>query len=72
MAELSPVNPPTKITVNQSFKINLGNYQTMDIYIGIEDSPRNGENTNQAFERVYSFVQQKLAEKVAEAETVLK
>ena len=72
MAELIPQNQQARITVDQSFKINLGNYQTMDIHIGIEDSPRNGENVNQAFERVYTFVQQKLVEKVAESEQALK
>jgi hypothetical protein len=35
--------------------------------LSITDNKRDGENTNDAFERVYSFVEDKLAEKVREA-----
>jgi hypothetical protein len=33
----------------------------------VSDSKRDSENTNEAFERVYEFVENKLAEKVKEA-----
>ncbi len=72
MAELSNPQPTTKINVSLSYKLNLGNYQTMDIHVGVEDQPRSGENTNQAFERVYGFLENKLVEKVAAAEEALK
>jgi hypothetical protein len=35
--------------------------------LGIVDAKRDGETINDAFERVYSFVENKLAEKVKEA-----
>jgi hypothetical protein len=35
--------------------------------IGVTDSKRDGENTDQAFDRIYAFVESKLGDKVAEA-----
>jgi hypothetical protein len=45
----------------------LGNFQSLRIDLGIEDSERDGENINDAFSRVYAFVESKLTEKVKEA-----
>jgi hypothetical protein len=56
----------TKIKVSLGYTLNLGNFQSLRIDIGIEDSKRDGENTNDAFERVYKYVEAKLAEKIAE------
>lgn len=56
----------TKVTVSLGYTLNLGNFQSLRIDIGIQDSKRNGETTNDAFERVYKYVEAKLAEKVAE------
>jgi hypothetical protein len=39
--------------------------------LGIVDNKRDGENTNDAFERVYKFVEDKLTEKIAEAKAEL-
>jgi hypothetical protein len=36
--------------------------------LSVTDNKREGENTNDAFERVYAFVEAKLQEKVAEAQ----
>lgn len=60
-------NEETKVTVSLGYTLNLGNFQSLRIDIGIEDSRRDGENINDAFERVYSFVEDKLTEKVKEA-----
>lgn len=56
----------TKIKVSLGYTLNLGNFQSLRIDIGIEDSKRDGEMTNDAFERVYKYVETKLAEKIAE------
>jgi len=58
----------TKVTVGLGYTLNLGNFQSLRIDLSVTDNKRNGENTNEAFERVYSFVENKLAEKVAEAQ----
>jgi len=58
----------TKVKVSLGYTLNLGNFQSLRIDIGIEDSKRDGEMTNDAFERVYKYVEAKLAEKIAESQ----
>jgi hypothetical protein len=60
-------NDDTKVTVGLGYTLNLGNFQSLRIDLSVSDSKREGENTNDAFERVYSFVETKLAEKVRES-----
>jgi hypothetical protein len=60
-------NSKTKVTVALGYTLNLGNFQSLRIDLGIEDTERDGENINDAFNRVYAFVEQKLTEKVKEA-----
>ena len=60
-------NEETKVTVGLGYTLNLGNFQSLRIDISITDNKRDGENTNEAFDRVYGFVETKLAEKVKEA-----
>lgn len=62
-------NSETKVTVTLGYTLNLGNFQSLRIDLGVEDSRRDGENINEAFERVYKFVEEKLAEKVREAQS---
>jgi hypothetical protein len=62
-------NENTKISVAIGYTLNLGNFQSLRFDFGIVDSKRDGENTEQAFERVYKFVEDKLTEKVKEAES---
>jgi hypothetical protein len=61
-------NESTKVTVSLGYTLNLGNFQSLRIDLGVTDSKRDGENTAEAFERVYSFVETKLAEKVRESQ----
>ena len=60
-------NEATKVSVALGYTLNLGNFQSLRVDLGIVDSRRDGETVNEAFERVYGFVETKLAEKVAEA-----
>jgi hypothetical protein len=60
-------NEETKVTVTLGYTLNLGNFQSLRLDLGIVDGKRDGETINEAFERVYSFVENKLAEKVKEA-----
>jgi hypothetical protein len=64
-------NGKTKVSVALGYTINLGNFQSLRSDVGIEDSERDGENINDAFARVYSFVEEKLTEKVKEASSEL-
>jgi hypothetical protein len=60
-------NEETKVTVGLGYTLNLGNFQSLRIDLSVTDNKRDGENTGDAFERVYKFVEDKLAEKVREA-----
>lgn len=60
-------NESTKVTVGLGYTLNLGNFQSLRIDISIADNKREGETANEAFERVYKFVEEKLAEKVRES-----
>jgi hypothetical protein len=62
-------NESTKVSVALGYTLNLGNFQSLRFDFGVVDSKRNDENTEQAFERIYKFVEDKLTEKVKEAET---
>ena len=60
-------NDNTKVTVGLGYTLNLGNFQSLRIDLSVSDNNREGENTGEAFERVYKFVEEKLAEKVKES-----
>lgn len=60
-------NEDTKVRVALGYTLNLGNFQSLRIDVEVQDSKREGENTNDAFERVYAFVEDKLSSRVREA-----
>lgn len=60
-------NEDTKVSVTLGYTLNLGNFQSLRLDLAVSDSKREGENVDQAFERVYKFVEDKLAEKINEA-----
>lgn len=59
----------TKVSVTLGYTLNLGNFQSLRLDLGVIDSKREGETTNEAMERVYAFVESKLAEKINEAKS---
>lgn len=62
----------TNVKVELQFTRNLGNFESVRIALGVEDWVRSGENTTQATDRVFKFVEEKLLEKVQEIESDLK
>jgi hypothetical protein len=62
-------NDNTKVNIALGYTLNLGNFQSLRIDLGVEDSRREGETIQDAFERVYSFVEAKLVEKINEAKS---
>lgn len=62
-------NEETKVRVALGYTLNLGNFQSLRIDVEVQDNKREGENTNEAFERVYGFVEAKLQEKTSEAKS---
>jgi hypothetical protein len=61
-------NYSTKVNVTLGYTLNLGNFQSLRLDLGVIDSKRDGENIEQAFDRVYKFVEDKLTEKIKEAQ----
>ena len=62
-------NEATKVSVTLGYTLNLGNFQSLRLDLGVVDSRRDGENIDQAFERVYKFVEDKLTDKISEAKS---
>ena len=62
------MNEETKVNVTLGYTLNLGNFQSLRLDLGVIDSKREGETTEQAFDRVYKFVEDKLTEKIKEAQ----
>lgn len=60
-------NEQTKINVTLGYTLNLGNFQSLRIDLGVIDSRREGETMEDAFSRVYGFVEGKLITKINEA-----
>lgn len=60
-------NENTKVSVTLGYTLNLGNFESLRVDLGVVDSRRDGETVDQAFSRVYDFVEQKLIEKTQEA-----
>lgn len=61
----------TKVSVTLGYTLNLGNFQSLRVDLGVVDHVRDGETTNDAMNRVYDFVEAKVVEKVQEAKTEL-
>ena len=60
-------NDNTKVSITLGYTLNLGNFQSLRLDLGVVDSKKYGETTSEAFERVYGFVESKLTEKINEA-----
>jgi len=62
-------NSETKVNVTLGYTLNLGNFQSLRIDLGVVDSRRDGETIDDAFTRVYGFVENKLITKINEAKS---
>jgi hypothetical protein len=57
----------TQVSVTLGYTMNLGNFQSLRVDLGLVDSVREGEDESVAMDRVYNFVESKLEEKLEEA-----
>lgn len=55
-----------EVRVTIGTTLNLGNFESLRIEIGLTDDLRQGETFDQALERVYAKVEKTLTNKVAE------
>lgn len=61
----------TKVSATLGYTLNLGNFQSLRVDLGVVDNVRNDETVEQAMNRVYDFVETKVVEKVNEAKAEL-
>lgn len=61
----------TTVSVTLGYTLNLGNFQSMRVDLGCTDFVRDGENHDEAMNRVYDFVESKVVEKIQEAKKEL-
>ena len=64
-------NNTTKVSATLGYTLNLGNFESLRVDLGITDYVRQGENIKEAQDRVYKTVEVQLIEKVNEAKTQL-
>lgn len=57
----------TSVSVTLGYTMNLGNFQSFRIDLGCTDCVRDSENVDQAMERVYEFIENKVIAKLEEA-----
>jgi len=61
----------TTVTVNLGYTLNIGNFQSLRVDLGCTDFVRDGENVDGAMDRVYSFVETKVMDKIEAAKKEL-
>jgi hypothetical protein len=61
----------TKVSWTLGYTLNTGNFQSLRIDCQVEDYVREGEATKEASDRIYSFVEEQLVEKLNEAKEEL-
>lgn len=59
----------TDVRYHARFTRNMGNFESLQVEIGVGDEPRGDEKVSEAFNRVKDFVESKLLEGVEELET---
>jgi hypothetical protein len=65
------VRNETKVSVSLGYTMNLGNFESLRVDVGIVDYTREDEKTSEAIDRVYTLVGEKLKEKVQELKAEL-
>lgn len=58
---------PTRVQWSLGYTLNTGNFQSIRLDCQVTDFVREGESTKDASDRVYTFVEQQLLEKLNEA-----
>jgi hypothetical protein len=64
-------NDQTKISATLGYTLNLGNFQSLRVDLGVVDHVREGESTKDAMDRVYTFVEAEVIQKVQDAREAL-
>jgi len=66
MSELKSDKPKYNVQVSLGYTVNMGDFESARIDIGVSSDPREGETVDQTFNRVYNYVEARLEEKVSD------
>lgn len=61
----------TQVSVTLGYTLNLGNFQSLRVDLGCTDFVRGEENSEQAMDRVYKFVESQVVQKIEDAKKEL-
>ena len=64
-------NNSIKVSATLGYTLNLGNFQSLRVDLGVVDQVRQGENVGEAMDRVYTFVENQVIQKVKDAKESL-
>ena len=64
-------NNSTKVSATLGYTLNLGNFQSLRVDLGVVDFVRNEETASDAMNRVYTFVEDQVIQKVKDAKESL-
>jgi hypothetical protein len=64
-------NNSTRVSATLGYTLNLGNFQSLRVDLGVVDFVRNEETTDDAMNRVYTFVENQVIQKVKDAKESL-
>ena len=63
---------PPRVSITLGYKVNMGNFETLNVEFSVEDSQRSTEDSVDATaERIYKYVENKLLTKVREVKAEL-
>lgn len=57
------------VSYRARFTRNMGNFESLQLEIGVEDEPRGDEKFSEAYNRVKDFVESRLLEEIDSLET---
>lgn len=61
----------TSVSYTARFTRNMGNYESLQLEIGVQDEPRGDEKVSEAYNRIKAFVEEKLLDEVDSLEKEL-
>lgn len=60
------------VSYRARFTRNMGNFESLQLEIGVEDEPRGEEKFSEAFNRVKDFVESRLLDEIEQLEADIK
>lgn len=60
------MSEPARVTMSVGYTKNMGDFNSLRIDVGVEDSVRPGEDLKDAANRIYTFVSDQLVARIKE------